>query len=123
MSDTPKSVNPIVDAIRAKATRPPISKHVDALDMDLYFRHLTGAESDKMQLDTVNTETGKVEYRKLNGYRARLISLCLCDEQGRAVATAEDVQAWDNDIINEMNDICRKLNKLGKEEVDKEVKD
>lgn len=122
MSDTPTSVNPILDAIAKKSTRPPECKTVESLGMDLFFRHLTGAESDKMQLDTIN-ENGKVEYRKLNGYRARLVALCLCDEQGRSVATAEDVQKWDNDIIGELHDICKKLNKIGKQEVEDEVKD
>lgn len=122
MSDTPTSTNPILDAIRTKATRAPTNIHVESLGMDLFFRHLTGAESDKMQLSSIDEATGKVQYKKLEGYRAKLVAMSLCDAEGRLVATQEQVQSWDNDIINELHGICKKLNKLGKEEVEEEVK-
>jgi hypothetical protein len=124
MSDTnnPTSTNPILDAIKAKGTRPPESHAIESLGgLTLFFRHLTGAEADRMQVQTLDNE-GKFVVSKLEGYRAAMISLCLCDSEGRKVATPADVQSWDNDVINELHKICKKINKIGKEEVAAEEK-
>lgn len=113
----------IISAIQGKIKRAPETHPVESLGLDLQFRHLSGLESDNLQLAVIDPETGKVAYSKLKGHRAKLIAACLVDEDGNPVATADDIAQWDNDVINDLHNICRKINKMGKEDVEAEVKD
>lgn len=122
MNDT-CNVATLLQQIRSKSTRPPESHFIETLGMTLHFRHLTGLESDELQLSTIDDATGKVVYGKLKGHRAKVVASCLVDANGDSVVTAEEVNRWDNDVITEMHGVCQKINKLGKEEVAEEVKD
>lgn len=112
----------IIAAIQSKIKRAPETHNVESLGVDLQFRHLSGLESDNLQLAVIDSDTGKVAYGKLKGHRAKLIAACLVDEDGNSVATADEIASWDNDVINDLHNICRKINKMGKEDIDEEVK-
>lgn len=109
--------------IAAKARRAPEKRYVATLGMDLYFRHLSGMESDTLQIESVDTETGKIAMANLKGYRGKVVALCLVDETGNQVVTAEEACAWDNDVLEEVNGICNELNKLTKKAADEVAKD
>lgn len=116
------NANEIRAALATKTNRPAESIFVKSFGMEMLFRHLSGLESDQLQLKMIDKEQGKVSYDSLKGQRARVVSLCLVDDQGANVFTAEEIGAWDNDVLHEVHGICRELNKLTKEEVDAEVK-
>ena len=117
----------IRNILQGKTKRPPEPREVKSLGVTLWFKRMSGMESDAAQVSTVNPDTGKVDVTRLKGYRARVVASCLVDEDGVQLYPGaegiEEVGTWDNDILAELNDICRDLNKLGKEDVDKEVKD
>lgn len=113
--------NNILSMIRSKSKRKPESHRIESLDMSLFFRHLSGLESDELQLSAID-ENGKVAYSKLRGHRAKTIAACLVDEDGNPVVLADEVNSWDNDVITEMHAVCQKINKIGKDDVAEEVK-
>lgn len=101
--------------------RAPESLEIESLGKSFLFRRLTGLEADTMQV-ALMTDDGKVDVKKLRGHRAKLVAACLVDEDGAAVFTPTEVAEWDNDLLNDFHNVCRKLNKMGKEEVEAEVK-
>lgn len=112
----------IRQALAGKTNRPAEAHAIETLGgMELNIKHLSGFDSDTMQMSVLNDEA-KVEVSKLRGQRARIVAACVVDEEGEVVFEATDVAKWDNDILAEVYGICRKVNKMGKEEVEAEEK-
>lgn len=114
-------VQDIRNAVAGKTNRPPEVRRSEVLGMDLNIKHLSAFESDSLQVAYVNDD-GKVEAKRLTGARARLIAACVVDDEGNAAFTSADVNAWDNDLVAELNELCRDVNKIGKEKAEAEEK-
>lgn len=59
-----------------------------------HFRRITGDEADELSLALIG-EDGKMEAAKLRGNISRQIAMSLCDENGKPVATAEQIGELD----------------------------
>lgn len=63
------------------------------IDGDNYrCRILKLSERDRFQLGMLDEKTGKPSISNLEGGKARLLEMCLVDEEGKRVAKAEDFE-------------------------------
>ena len=58
----------------------------------VYVRSMTGRQKDAFELSLYGDEN-KVEKKRLNNFRARLMALTLCDEKGNLLFTEKDAEA------------------------------
>lgn len=73
-------------------------------------RILKLSERDAFQLDVLN-DKGGVDKNKLVGTKARLLALCLVDEEGNAIGTSRDIEeAFDPAEIDALDEFCKEAN-------------
>lgn len=89
-------------------------------DCGVFVRVLTGTEYDDFQMRLqVNGEVS------MENFRAKLVALCACDENGEAIFTEADVPALAKKGIAGMERIVNKamkINRIGKSDVEEMVK-
>lgn len=88
-------------------------------DAVFYLRPLRSADRDNFEASVVGTD-GKRDLRNL---RARLVSLCLCNEDGEPIATADQIGALRADLVGALFDEVRHLNGMDAEDVEEAGKD
>ena len=79
----------------------------------LYIRTMTGKERERFE-EAISSGTAKGKIRPL------LASICICDEKGRSLFSAADVDALGEKSVKALNRVyeaAMSLNALGKEEV------
>lgn len=122
-------INAITQAVKA-ATRPAHKFHSETLKMDVYMRELTSKEADEWGLQGFVQKSGdegpsvSMDFTQRAGHRARLVCLCLCDENGvrcddkRRGLQIADVEAWPNRVIRELYGFASEVNGLTEEGVE-----
>ena len=74
-----------------------------------HFRRITGDEADELSLALIGDD-GKMEAAKLRGNISRQIAMSLCDENGKPVATAEQIGSLDAALRSKFHAIFDELN-------------
>lgn len=74
---------------------PIVSKDIEhnGVTKTFYFRKLSGAEADTLLLDLMSEDDNKLDRKKMVGNIGRQLAVCLCDENGNAIATAEEINS------------------------------
>lgn len=54
----------------------------DVLGAEVYVKQLPAAKTESYQFGLIDSKTGTVDYAKVRGARAELVSMCLCEEDG-----------------------------------------
>lgn len=94
--------------------------HVDEWNCDVLLRELTGKERDKFELSTVERKGNSVK-QNLENLRARLIILCVVNEQGERVFNPKDIDRL-GDLpatgLDRLFTKCQKMNGLRQEDVE-----
>jgi hypothetical protein len=94
-----------------------IESHQTSFGEEISIRQLNLLERDDYNLSVIGDD-GKVDVSRLRGNKARLIALCLVDEEGKKLLTEQDViEAFNVNEIDEINDLCAKANGLQKDAV------
>ncbi len=92
---------------------------------DSVFIRVMGAdENDRYQRYYLNKD-GKVDINKLQGARARLCALCICDEKGNRLFSDDEAKELGKKSTKAIELIvkeCNKLNGLDDEAVEEEAK-
>lgn len=114
-----------------------LKRELDIVQVDLgndefvYVKQMSGRERDlfdKSLTKEIKNEKGEVERfeRDLDGFRAKLAVVTVCDEKGELLLTPEDVETLNKNMglrrLEKIADEASKLNKLGlaaKEELTK----
>ena len=93
------------------------------------IRVMSQAERDQfdqslISQSKVTTEKGKPKAAdvKLDGMKAMLISLTLCNEDGHRMFTKEEVQAMPSSPIERLHDKCQEINGMTEADVKDKVK-
>lgn len=85
------------------------------------LRTLTGTDRDKFEADSVEHRGGSTRMNLVN-MRARLVSLCAVDEEGKLLfASKEDVQRLGGKsslVLAKLFDKCREMNGMSEAEVE-----
>jgi hypothetical protein len=92
---------------------------VDAWGGTIGVRVMTGAERDRFEGMILDAQE---RGQRTENFRARLLSLCLCDQQGgRLFDTLEIDRLGEKSCValDQLFDVARRLNKLSPDEVDK----
>lgn len=87
---------------------------------DVYVRGLTGAEVDKFSEASIK-QRGKNQVVNMEGIRARLVSMSICDENGKRLFTDADVTALSGKssaALIRLFKIAQRLSGLGEEDVE-----
>lgn len=84
------------------------------------LRTLTGAERDAFEADSIQQKGGE---RKVNLYnaRARLLSLCIVDDNGGRIFSDSDVKALgrkSSRVMDRLVEECQKLNRISESDMD-----
>lgn len=114
-----------------------LKRELDIVQVDLgndefvYVKQMSGRERDlfdKSLTKEIKNDKGEVERfeRDLDGFRAKLAVVTVCDEKGELLLTPEDVETLNKNMglrrLEKIADEASKLNKLGlaaKEELTK----
>lgn len=91
---------------------------------DVYVKGMTGAERDKFESSLIDT---RAKSRSLNmaNVRAKLVSLCACDEDGKRLFTDADVQALSEksaSALQRIFEVAQKLSGIGDADVEELAK-
>lgn len=88
-------------------------------------RSLSGKERDDYETGTVYHKNGK-EIRNFENFRARLVALCVVDENGQRLFGPRDVKALGNKSVAALQRVfneCQKLNGISDEDVEELTED
>jgi hypothetical protein len=87
-------------------------------------RSLSGAERDKFESDSVDQKTGKT---KTENFRARLLSLCIVDEDGKRLFESRgDIAMLGNKSVAALQRVfnkCQELNGFSEEDIEELTED
>lgn len=111
----------ITERVRAAARpKPAVEKEVKTLGNEkVYIRRLSALEADTYQTGMVGKD-GKIDFAKFPGYRGKLVAMCLAvNAEGTDLPfKTEEVNKWDNEVLEELVVLCNEVNNLGKKQVD-----
>lgn len=82
-------------------------------------RVMTGAERDRFEGMILDAQE---KGQRTANFRARLLSLCLCDEQGGRMFDVKEVDMLGEKssvALDQLFDVARRINRLSPDEVDK----
>lgn len=108
------------DEILQKADLPTEDVYVEPWDAWVEVRGLTAAERDKFEQSIVERK-GKSTQMNLQNVRAKLVALCVVDEQGNRLFTGADVEALGKksaQALDKIFSVAQKLSGLTPEDVD-----
>lgn len=88
-------------------------------DAAFYLKPLISADRDAFEASVVGVD-GK---RDLYNLRARLVALCLCDEDGKVLGTAKQIGLLRADLVGELFTEVRHMNGMDADDVDEAGKD
>lgn len=127
-------INALREAVKA-AERPPRKFQSETLGMPVYMRELSSREADEWSFHGFvgGADDDKpgiaLDISQRAGHRARLVHLCLCDENGvrcddkRRGLNIADVEAWPDRVIKELYEFAQKVNGLSEEAVEEQGKE
>lgn len=84
---------------------------------DVLVRGLNGTDRDKFEMGSVEMKDGKVVDFKRDNVRARLVGLCIVDEQGNRVFSDADIEALgrkSGTALDRVFDVAQRLSGIGK---------
>ncbi|MFD8117096.1 hypothetical protein [Streptomyces microflavus] len=87
---------------------------------DVRLRMLTAAERDRFEASTIETRGGK-QKQNLANLRARLVALCIVDENGVRVFQSGDVTRLGNksaSALQRLFDKCNEMNALSEDDIE-----
>lgn len=90
----------------------------------VYVRLMTGAQRDVWEAGIFLRKQQSEEF-VFDNMRARLVAMCACDEKGEPIFRPDQVEALGRKssvALKRIYEVARRLNKLGKEEVDELAK-
>ena len=88
-------------------------------DASFYLKPLISSDRDAFEASVVGVD-GK---RDLYNLRARLVSLCLCDKDGKVLGTAKQIGALRADVLGELFTEVRHMNGMDADDVEEAGKD
>jgi len=110
--------------LRCLGIRPPVLTAIKSLGRSLWIKHISARDRDRYERSVVD-ETGKLDLAKVEGARARFVSMCVVKSPAglEPFATAEQWQALDSDVVAEVNAAAQALNSLRTDDVGEAGKD
>lgn len=100
----------------------PVETEIKILGGAVLIKKLSAAEAEDYFASVQVEKDGKSEFVTKDS-RAKLVALCLVDENKRPEYTTQEVSAMDNDVVRELFEACQKINGMAKEAVDDAKKD
>lgn len=99
------------ESIAALIGQPIVARDIEAngVTQTFYFRKLSGEDADQLLLEIMGDDN-RVDRAKMKGNIGRQVAACLCDEQGNAVATPEEINALPVDLRNKFEAIVTEVN-------------
>lgn len=94
--------------------------HVPEWGGEVRIRALTGEERDRFEASTVQTRGSKTK-QNVENFRARLVSLCIINEDGLRTFSPPDVKALGKKSVAALQRVfnaCNELNGLSDEDVE-----
>ncbi|PRH79407.1 hypothetical protein C6N75_10005 [Streptomyces solincola] len=94
--------------------------HVPEWGGDVRLKMLTAAERDAFEASTVQMRGGK-QKQNLANLRARLVALCIVDEEGRRIFQSGDVTRLGNksaSALQRLFDKCNEMNALSEDDIE-----
>lgn len=107
----------VLNATSARRISP--VKGLEPWGLTLFMRSMTEREKSEYEYSLIDAETGQVIPGKLKQARASLITKVVCDEDGKAIFTDDQVKALmgrDGKLVGLLNQQCREHVGLSKEE-------
>lgn len=107
----------VLNATSARRISP--VKGLEPWNLTLFMRSMTEREKSEYEYSLIDAETGQVIPGKLKQARASLITKVVCDEDGKAIFTDDQVKALmgrDGKLVGLLNQQCREHVGLSKEE-------
>lgn len=99
--------------IIAMGKKKPEKKSVSCLDDNfVYIKHLSAEQRYAWEASAVNDDN-KVDKYLLGNASVSLVAMCVCDEAGEPIFTAEEVAQLDADLVSELRVFCQEVNGLG----------
>lgn len=92
---------------------------------DVLVRSLTGAERDKFE-EGLQTVRGNKTKRNLKNFRARLVALCVVNEQGELLFSPPDIDALGGKSVAALQRVfnkCNELNGMSDEDIEELTQD
>lgn len=87
---------------------------------DVLVRTLTGSERDKFEASTVQQRGGKTK-QNMDNFRARLVALCVVNEQHELMFNPSDIRELGNKSVAALQRIfnkCNELNGMSEDDID-----
>lgn len=84
----------------------------------VFVREMTGAEYDAYQTETLGRAGKDGKLKNVNGLRAKLIQMCLLDEDGAQVYDAksiDEIQSLPTTVIDKICEVASRINNLNNE--------
>jgi hypothetical protein len=113
-----------LEALASAAKRPPEAVQIKTLNnATVHFRHMSAAERDTHE-NSVLGPKGEVDINKVKGIRQRLVSLTLCDEEGKRLTNSvAELDKLDAEVIDEMAEEAARINGMRNDSKDEAGKE
>lgn len=78
---------------------------------DFFFRRLPFIEADRLRVAVIG-DNGKFDGDKFVGNNARLVAASLVDEEGKQLATFDEVCLWPTELVDKLAEAANEVNRL-----------
>lgn len=90
----------------------------------VYIRKMSAAEVENFQFSRIDKKTMEPNRDKIQGMRAELVALCLCEADGQKLFddAKEAGEQLDNQFIEDCYKVCAKVNAMDKRAIEEAEK-
>lgn len=106
------AVNNVIHTLRTVGRSKPVLKHVEKLGVDWFFQKLNVAQRNEYTFGMVGNDNKPIQ-AKIKQAKIDLVRRSIVDEDGILQITPDniiDVHQSDSDVLDELFEICQKLN-------------
>lgn len=109
------------DEIIKRDKRKTTDIEVPEWDGTVRLREMSAAQRDAFDASTVKI-VGKKVIPNLENSRAKLLAMCIVDEEGNPMFTVDELSERNASVLDGLSEAARKLNKLDSGALEEEVK-